>query len=73
MFEDEDLEDYLEEEQDRKAAVEKYENMLEAHNSVYFDSEEFEFIIDHYTAQNDLKKSRQAVESPCRSILRAIF
>ena len=62
MFEDEDFEDYFEEEQDRKAAVEKYESMLEAHNSVYFDSEEFEYIIDHYTQHNQLKRSRQAVE-----------
>ena len=62
MFEDEDFEDYFEEEQDRRAAVEKYESMLKAHDSVYFDSEEFEFIIDHYTEQNELKKSRQAVE-----------
>ncbi len=62
MFEDEDFDDYFEEEQDRKAAVEKYETMLKAHNSVYFDSEEFEYIIDHYTEQNELKKSRQAVE-----------
>ena len=62
MFEDEDFNDYFEEEQDRKAAVEKYETMLKAHDSVYFDSEEFEFIIDHYTEQNELKKSRQAVE-----------
>ena len=62
MFDDEDFEDYLEEEQDRKAAIEKYESMLKDHDSVYFDSEEFEYIIDHYTQQNELKKSRQAVE-----------
>ena len=62
MFEDEDFDDYFEEEQDRKAAVEKYETMLKANGSAYFDSEEFEYIIDHYTEQNELKKSRQAVE-----------
>ena len=62
MFEDEDFEDYFEEERDRKAAVEKYETMLKANGSAYFDSEEFEYIIDHYTEQNELKKSRQAVE-----------
>ena len=62
MFDDEDFEDYFEEEQDRKAAIEKYESMLKDHDSVYFDSEEFEYIIDHYTEQNELKKSRQAVE-----------
>ena len=62
MFEDEDFEDYFEEEQDRKAAIEKYESMLKAHNSAYFDSEEFEYIIDHYTQNNQLKRSRQALE-----------
>ena len=62
MFDDEDFEDYLEEEQDRKAAIERYEDMLKTHNSTYFDSEEFEFIIDHYTQHNDLRHSRQAVE-----------
>ena len=62
MFEDEDFDDYLEEEKDRKAAIERYEDMLKTHDSVYFDSEEFEFIIDHYTQHNDLRHSRQAVE-----------
>ena len=62
MFDDEDIEDYLEEEKDRKAAIARYEEMLEAHDSVYFDSEEFEYIIDHYTQHNQLKRSRQAVE-----------
>ena len=62
MFEDDDFEDYLEEENERKAAIERYEDMLKAHDSVYFDSEEFGFIIDHYTQHNELKRSRQAVE-----------
>ena len=62
MFEDEDFEDYLEEENERKAAIERYEDMMKAHDSVYFDSEEFEYIIDHYTQHNQLKRSRQAVE-----------
>ena len=62
MFDDEDFEDYLEEEKDRKAAIERYEDMLKTHDSVYFDSEEFEYIIDHYTQHNQLKRSRQAVE-----------
>ena len=62
MFDDEDFEDYLEEEKDRKAAIERYEDMLKSHDSVYFDSEEFEYIIDHYTQHNQLKRSRQAVE-----------
>ena len=46
MFDNEDFEDYWEEEQDRKAAIERYEDMLKTHNSTYFDSEEFEYIID---------------------------
>ena len=62
MFDDEDIEDYLEEEKDRKAAIKRYEEMLETHDSAYFDSEEFEYIIDHYTQHNQLKRSRQAVE-----------
>ena len=62
MFDDEDIEDYFEEEKNRKAAIKRYEDMLKAHDSVYFDSEEFEYIIDHYTQHNQLKRSRQAVE-----------
>ena len=62
MFDDEEIEDYNEEEQDRQAAIERYEDMLKQNHSSYFDSEEFEFIIDHYTQHNDLRHSRQAVE-----------
>ena len=62
MFDDEDIEDYLEEEKERKDAIKRYEEMLETHDSAYFDSEEFEYIIDHYTQHNQLKRSRQAVE-----------
>ncbi len=60
MFEDEDY--YGEHEEEMERAIEKYEAMLKEHDSVYFDSEEFEYIIDHYTQQNQLKRSRQAVE-----------
>ena len=63
MFEDENLDDYLEEEEDRKAAIERYEDMLRTHHTVYFDSEQFEYIIDHYTNQHDLRRSREAVET----------
>ena len=60
MFEDDDY--FMDEEQEAEKAIEKYESMLKAHDSVYFDSEEFEYIIDHYTQHNQLKRSRQAVE-----------
>ena len=60
MFEDE--EEFCERREEMEQVVEKYESMLEAHDSVYFDSEEFEYIIDHYTQHNQLKRSRQAVE-----------
>lgn len=60
MFEDEDY--YWDHEEEMEKAIEKYETMLKEHDSVYFDSEEFEYIIDHYTQQNQLKRSRQAVE-----------
>ena len=60
MFEDE--EEFLEHEEEMEKAVEKYESMLESDDSAYFDSEEFEYIIDHYTQHNQLKRSRQAVE-----------
>jgi len=60
MFEDEDF--YQEHEEEMEKAIEKYESMLKDHDSVYFDSEEFEYIIDHYTQHNELKRSRQAVE-----------
>ena len=60
MFEDE--EDYFDDEQEMEKAVEKYESMLEAHDSTYFDSEEFEYIIDHYVERNQLEQSREAVE-----------
>ena len=60
MFEDEDY--YFEHEAEMEKAIERYESMLEEHDSAYFDSEEFEYIIDHYTKHNELKRSRQAVE-----------
>ena len=60
MFEDE--EEYFEHEEEIEKAIEKYEAMLKSHDSLYFDSEEFEYIIDHYTKNNELKRSRQAVE-----------
>ena len=60
MFEDEDF--YMDEENDRKAAIEKYETMLKQHDSTYFDSAEFEYIIDHYVEKNQLSRSREAVD-----------
>ena len=60
MFEDE--EEYQEYEEEMQKAIDRYESMLEAHDNQYFDSEEFEYIIDHYTQHNQLKRSRQAVE-----------
>ena len=60
MFEDEDY--YFEHEAEMEKAIERYESMLKDHDSVYFDSEEFEYIIDHYTKHNQLKRSREAVE-----------
>ena len=60
MFEDEDY--FMDEEQEAEKAIEKYESMLRSHDSVYFDSEEFEYIIDHYTQHNELSRSRHAVE-----------
>ena len=60
MFDDEEyMGDY---EDEMEKSIEKYEAMLKDHDSVYFDSEEFEYIIDHYTKNNELKRSRQAVE-----------
>ena len=46
MFEDEE-EDFFEYEEEMGKAVERYESMLEENDSQYFDSEEFEYIIDH--------------------------
>ncbi len=62
MFDDENFEDYYEEEQDRKAAIERYEDMLKSHDSAYFDSAEFEYIIDNYVEKNQLRRSRQAID-----------
>lgn len=62
MFDDEDIEDYLDEEQDRKAAIKRYEDMLKTHDSIYFDSAEFEYIIDNYVEKNQLRRSREAVD-----------
>ena len=62
MFDDEDIEDYYDEEQDRKAAIERYEEMLKTHETAYFDSEEFGYIIDHYVEKNQLRQSRKALE-----------
>ena len=60
MFDDEDY--YGDYDDEMEKSVEKYEAMLKGNDSVYFDSEEFEYIIDHYTKNNELKRSRQAVE-----------
>ena len=60
MFDDED--NYLEHEAEMEKSIERYEAMLKDNDSFYFDSEEFEYIIDHYTKNNQLKRSRQAVE-----------
>ena len=61
MFEDdEDIEDYFDEEQDRQAAIERYEDMLKSHDAAYFDSAEFEYIIDNYVEKNQLRRSREA-------------
>ena len=60
MFDEE--ENYFDYKDEMEKAVEKYEEMLNDNNSVYFDSEEFEYIIDYYTQHNQLKRSRQAVE-----------
>ena len=62
MFEDDDIEDYYEDEQDRQAAIERYETMLKTRGSAYFDSEEFGYIIDHYVEKNQLRQSRKALE-----------
>ena len=63
MFEDdEDIEDYFDEEQDRQAAIERYEDMLKSHDATYFDSAEFEYIIDNYVEKNQLRRSREAID-----------
>ena len=43
-------------------AVNRFEDMLENQRSAYFDAEEFELIIDYYIQNNNLKRSRQAVD-----------
>ena len=43
-------------------AVSRFEDMLENQRPTYFDAEEFELIIDYYMQQNNLKRSRQAVD-----------
>ena len=53
MFDDEDYYGNYDDEMEK--SVEKYEAMLKG-------NEEFEYIIDHYTKNNELKRSRQAVE-----------
>lgn len=62
MFDDEEFEEYYDEERDREAAIERYEEMLQTHGSAYFDSAEFEYIIDNYTEKNQLRRSRQAID-----------
>ncbi len=75
MFDDEDFEDYFDEEKDRKAAIDRYEEMLKTHETAYFDSSEFEYIIDNYVEKNQLRLSRGAVnlaleQHPENSMLR---
>jgi len=62
MFEDDDIEDYYDDEKDREAAIERYEEMKKTHGSAYFDSSEFGYIIDHYVEKNQLRQSRKALE-----------
>jgi Putative Zn-dependent protease, contains TPR repeats len=45
-----------------KEAVSRFEAMLSSHSTSYFDAEEFEWIIDYYMQNDDLKKSREAVD-----------
>ena len=75
MFDDDDIDNYFDEEQDRKAAIERYEDMLKTNGTAYFDSAEFEYIIDNYVEKNQLRRSREAIDlamqqHPESSILR---
>ena len=42
--------------------IQRFEAMLQTQGSAYFDTDEFEWIIDYYMQQDDLKKSRKAVD-----------
>ncbi len=61
MFTDDD--NWREDEDDdiTKEAVNRFEEMLENQRPTYFDSEEFEMIIDFYMQHDDLQRSREAV------------
>ena len=63
MFTDDD--NSWEEENDddlTNEAVTRFEDMLENQRPAYFDAEEFELIIDYYMQNNNLRRSRQAVD-----------
>ena len=62
MFDDEDIDNYYEEEQDRQAAIERYEDMLKTHDSAYFDGVEFKYIIDNYVGKNQLCCLLEAID-----------
>lgn len=57
-----DNHNWEEEDDVTKEAVTRFEEMLEAQRSCYFDAEEFELIIDYYVQHDDLQRSRQAVD-----------
>ncbi len=63
MFTDDDNQWEEEDDDLTGEAVARFEEMLESQNPSYFDVEEFELIIDYYMQENDLKKSRKAVET----------
>lgn len=56
--------DWNEEENDddlTKEAVERFEEMLKSRRTTYFDADEFDLIIEYYLKQNNLERSREAV------------
>ena len=61
IYDDENWDDENDDDMTNEA-VSRFEDMLENQHPAYFDAEEFELIIDYYMQNNDLKRSREAVD-----------
>ena len=67
MYEDEHWDEEEDDDMTNEAVLRfaedlRFEDMLKNQRPAYFDAEEFELIIDYYMQNNDLKRSREAVD-----------
>lgn len=54
--------DSYNDETDYTASLDRFEKMLRAGQSYFFDVEEFEVLVDHYLDKSDINKAKQAID-----------